>query len=147
MSSGPRTLNGKIVLQVYLLDNSYKTVLIEPTSTIHVRRAARAGWCAARAPPRRRAHSSSSRAHSSHAAAHSPRTRTSTPTTRRPRAQDVCRSMADKIGFDDAEEDCMCFSLNECLDGVTSACGAAGSGAGSGRAQGLRAACAGKMCA
>ena len=39
MSTGPRTLNGKVVLQVYLLDNSYKTVLIEPTSTIHVREA------------------------------------------------------------------------------------------------------------
>lgn len=34
--SGPRTLNGKIVLQVYTLDNSYKTLLIEPTSTVHV---------------------------------------------------------------------------------------------------------------
>ena len=28
--------------------------------------------------------------------------------------------MAEKIGFEDAEEDCLCFSLNECLDGVTS---------------------------
>lgn len=37
MASGPKTLNGKIVLQVYLLDNSYKTLLIEPTSTVHVR--------------------------------------------------------------------------------------------------------------
>jgi hypothetical protein len=35
--SGPRTLNGKIVLQVYMLDNSYKTVLIEPTACVQVR--------------------------------------------------------------------------------------------------------------
>lgn len=35
--SAPKTLNGKIVLQAYLLDNSYKTLLIEPTSTVHVR--------------------------------------------------------------------------------------------------------------
>jgi hypothetical protein len=37
MSSGPRTLNGKVVLQVYMLDNSMKTLLVEPTSTVHVR--------------------------------------------------------------------------------------------------------------
>jgi hypothetical protein len=35
--------------------------------------------------------------------------------------QDVCKAMAEKIGFEDPEEDCLCFSLNECLDGVTSA--------------------------
>lgn len=35
-TSGPRTLNGKVVLTVYLLDNSYKTILCEPTSTVHV---------------------------------------------------------------------------------------------------------------
>jgi hypothetical protein len=35
--SAPKTMNGKIVLQVYLLDTSYKTLLIEPTSTAHVR--------------------------------------------------------------------------------------------------------------
>ena len=34
--SGPKTMNGKIVLQVYMLDTSYKTLLIEPTSTAHV---------------------------------------------------------------------------------------------------------------
>ena len=37
--------------------------------------------------------------------------------------QDVCKSMAEKIGFDDPEEDCLCFSLNECIDGVTSEAG------------------------
>lgn len=37
MASGPRTLNGKVVLQVYMLDNSMKTLLVEPTSTVHVR--------------------------------------------------------------------------------------------------------------
>lgn len=37
MSGGPRTLNGKVVLQVYMLDNSMKTLLVEPTSTVHVR--------------------------------------------------------------------------------------------------------------
>jgi len=42
--SGPRTLNGKIVLQVYLLDNSYKTLLIEPTSTVYVRMRLLALW-------------------------------------------------------------------------------------------------------
>lgn len=62
-----RQLNGKMVLQVYLLDNSYKTLLIEPTQTV----------------------------------------------------QEVCRSMAEKIGFADPEDDSLCFSLNECLDGVT----------------------------
>ena len=35
--SGPKTMNGKIVLQAYLLDTSYKALLIEPTSTAHVR--------------------------------------------------------------------------------------------------------------
>ena len=70
MSIGPRSLNGQIVVQIYQLDNSYKTLLIDPTSTV----------------------------------------------------QDVCRSMADKIGFDDPEDDSLCFSLNECLDGVTSGC-------------------------
>jgi len=29
--------------------------------------------------------------------------------------------MADKIGFEDPEDDSLCFSLNECMDGVTSA--------------------------
>lgn len=67
MAAGPRTLNGKIVLQVYLLDNSYKTLLIEPTSTV----------------------------------------------------SDVCRAMAEKIGFSDPEDDSLCFSLSECLDGAT----------------------------
>ena len=67
MGSLPKTLNGKIVLQVYMLDNSYKTLLIEPTSTVH----------------------------------------------------DVCREMAGKIGFADPEDDALCFSLNECADGVT----------------------------
>lgn len=44
--SGPRTLNGKIVLQVYTLDNSYKTLLIEPTSTVHVCSSERSiDWC------------------------------------------------------------------------------------------------------
>jgi hypothetical protein len=33
----PKILNGKVVLQVYMLDNSYKTLLVEPTSTVHVR--------------------------------------------------------------------------------------------------------------
>jgi hypothetical protein len=33
---------------------------------------------------------------------------------------DVCRSMAEKIGFSDPEDDSLCFSLNECTDGVTS---------------------------
>jgi hypothetical protein len=37
MANVPKILNGKIVLQVWLLDNSYKTLLIEPTSTVHVR--------------------------------------------------------------------------------------------------------------
>jgi hypothetical protein len=32
----PKILNGKVVLQVYMLDNSYKTLLAEPTSTVHV---------------------------------------------------------------------------------------------------------------
>jgi hypothetical protein len=70
MSNIPKTLNGKIVLQVYTLDNSYKTLLIEPNSTAH----------------------------------------------------DVCRSMAEKIGFSDPEDDALCFSLNECTDGATSEC-------------------------
>jgi hypothetical protein len=38
-SNAPKTLNGKIVLQVYMLDNSYKTLLIEPNATAHVSRA------------------------------------------------------------------------------------------------------------
>jgi hypothetical protein len=28
--------------------------------------------------------------------------------------------MAEKIGYSDPEDDSLCFSLNECLDGVTS---------------------------
>lgn len=31
-----QTVQGKIVCKVWLLDNSYKTVLIEPTSTVQV---------------------------------------------------------------------------------------------------------------
>ncbi len=37
------------------------------------------------------------------------------------RAQDVCRMMAEKIGFSDPEDDALCFCLCECLDGVSSA--------------------------
>ena len=37
MATGPRTLNGKVVLQIYMLDNSMKTMLAEPTSTVKVR--------------------------------------------------------------------------------------------------------------
>ncbi len=33
--SAPKTLDGKIVLQAYFLDNSYKTLLVEPSSTVH----------------------------------------------------------------------------------------------------------------
>ena len=33
--SAPKTLDGKIVLQAYMLDNSYKTLLVEPSSTVH----------------------------------------------------------------------------------------------------------------
>lgn len=62
-----RQLNGRVVLPVSLLDNSTRTLLIEPTQTV----------------------------------------------------QEVCRSMAEKIGFSDPEDDSLCFSLNECLDGVT----------------------------
>jgi galactitol-specific phosphotransferase system IIC component len=40
-TGGPKLLNGKIVIQAYMLDNSYKTVLIEPHSTVQV------GWPAA----------------------------------------------------------------------------------------------------
>ena len=50
--SAPKTLNGKIVLQAYMLDNSYKTLLVEPTSTVHVRfytAARRAAFAASRA--------------------------------------------------------------------------------------------------
>jgi len=66
-TNAPRLLNGKVVLQVFLLDNSYKTLLIEPSATVG----------------------------------------------------DVCRAMAEKIGFADAEEDCLSFGLCECVDGVT----------------------------
>ena len=34
---------------------------------------------------------------------------------------DTCKSLAEKLGFSDPEDDALCFSLNECLDGVTSA--------------------------
>ena len=41
----------------------------------------------------------------------------------RPRLlQDACRQMAEKLGTADPEDDSLCLSLNECLDGVTSAC-------------------------
>ncbi len=33
--SAPQTLDGKIVLKAYFLDNSYKTLLVEPSSTVH----------------------------------------------------------------------------------------------------------------
>ena len=33
--AAPKTLDGKIVLQAYMLDNSYKTLLVEPSSTVH----------------------------------------------------------------------------------------------------------------
>jgi hypothetical protein len=106
MANVPKVLNGKIVLQVWLLDNSYKTLLIEPTATVHVsphtagfcpRCASAPAWMCARTP-------------SLCAALNHPH----------PLMQDVCRSMADKIGFSDPEDDSLCFSLNECLDGVTS---------------------------
>jgi len=31
-----QTVQGKIVCKIWLLDNSYKTVLVEPTSTVQV---------------------------------------------------------------------------------------------------------------
>lgn len=31
---GPRTVGGKIVLRIYLLDNSFKTLLVDPDATI-----------------------------------------------------------------------------------------------------------------
>lgn len=34
--------------------------------------------------------------------------------------QDVVRTMAEKIGFRNPADDCLCFSLHECRDGVTS---------------------------
>jgi len=104
MSSGPRTLNGKVVLQVYMLDNSMKTLLVEPTSTVHVRRST--------AVPRHFRRSCSKAA--------AIRGFTSCYRGILLLVQDVCRQMADKIGFSDPEDDSLCFSLNECLDGVTS---------------------------
>lgn len=35
--SGIKMVSGKIVCEVYLLDNSMKTLLIEPSSTVQVR--------------------------------------------------------------------------------------------------------------
>jgi hypothetical protein len=63
--SAPKTLDGKIVLQAHLLDNSYKTVLVEPSSTVH----------------------------------------------------DVCRKLAEQIGFSDPDDDSLCFALCETHDG------------------------------
>jgi hypothetical protein len=37
--------------------------------------------------------------------------------------QDVVRTMAEKIGFRNPADDCLCFSLHECRDGVTSTLG------------------------
>jgi hypothetical protein len=36
--AAPKILNGKVVLQVYMLDNGWRTLLIEPNATAHVRR-------------------------------------------------------------------------------------------------------------
>jgi hypothetical protein len=95
--AGPQTLNGKVVLRVYTLDNSMKTLLIEPTSTVHVRtdggvRSSILPGCL------------------------------NTAAIYPPIVQDVCRMMAEKIGFADPEDDSLAFSLNECLDGFTSEC-------------------------
>jgi hypothetical protein len=35
--NGPRTVDGKIVLEAKMLDNSHRTLLVEPTSTAGVR--------------------------------------------------------------------------------------------------------------
>ena len=34
-------------------------------------------------------------------------------------AGDVCRMMAERLGFSDPEDDSLCFGLCECMDGVT----------------------------
>ena len=34
MAEGPKTVGNQVVLKVYLLDNSYKTILVELTSTV-----------------------------------------------------------------------------------------------------------------
>jgi hypothetical protein len=91
----PKMMSGKVVLQCFMLDNSYKTLLIEPTATVLV--SAPAG--------------STSRAVSA---------RSSPFSHPAPRSQEVCRVMAEKIGFSDPEEDSLCFGLSECTDGVTS---------------------------
>ena len=99
--SAPKTLDGKIVLQAYMLDNSYKTLLVEPSSTVHdvCRRrelavlAARATACPAPPP---------------HSATPHPFTRTCT-----------CHdpAVAEMIGFSDPDDDSLCFGLCETHDG------------------------------
>lgn len=230
-------LNGKIVLQVYLLDNSTRTLLIEPTTTVHVRRlpssatlssqSARAPAAGAPSAPRAacdpppphqpwgvrerasvaptdstvrapwtagrgcaRVELGRCRARGSRARSRAPRRvqgpgpprpprpsrmsssfpagpargwaraasrpagravmrwpgrfapkplsralRRASPHPRAPRSpahrllllraahapsQDASEMMARKIGFADPEEDCLCFSMHECRDGVTS---------------------------
>ena len=52
--AAPKTLDGKIVLQAYMLDNSYKTLLVEPSSTVHdVCRRRECAAARARCRPRR----------------------------------------------------------------------------------------------
>lgn len=122
MASGPRTLNGKVVLQVYMLDNSMKTLLVEPTSTVHVRFSnCAASWPITAAPGCLVADWSLyiQMLQFTVNAADQP-CRRCAPSCCFRCVQDVCRQMAEKIGFSDPEDDSLCFSLNECLDGVTS---------------------------
>ena len=109
MALGPKTLRGKVILRVNLLDNSQKTLLVEPISTVQV------------SPHARTRNTSGGACDAGHARAPSPRPR--------PRPQDVVRMMADKCNFANPSDDCLCFSLHECLDGVTSALACAGGGA------------------
>jgi len=101
-------VSGKPVVQVYLLDNSFRQLLIEPSSTVHVRRRRRRLFSPARAGLQ---------------ACPAPRRPPENQAPRHPYAkstQDVTLMMARKVGMADPEDDCLLFSLNEALDGVTS---------------------------
>ena len=89
--TGPKMLAGKHIVRVHLLDNSLKTLLVDEDATVQVLWGLRAR-CAAR--------------------------RCVDPASA---VQAVCDMMAEKLEIGARALVVPCFSLHECMDGVTSA--------------------------
>ena len=98
--NAPRQLGGKTVLQVYLLGADGRCRVVGSTAL---------PVPPARSPP--------------HPPPPPPPDNSYKTLLTEPKATvlDTCKSLAEKLGFSDPEDDALCFSLNECLDGVTSA--------------------------